>query len=131
MYDTYTLTGTVRSKLQHGWLFELDEEGLHLVDELESNDSYLLSFQYASKPKSLAVKTDLFVLILADKEIENLEAKSRDWDDKKEIVALLRQRSRPYLFSNTVAPPVVAGSLKALELVRRLRVYSLLSKKLL
>ena len=37
---------------------------------------------------------------------------------KKEIVALLRQRSRPYLFSNTVAPPVVAGSLKALELVR-------------
>ncbi|GAO80958.1 glycine C-acetyltransferase [Sphingopyxis sp. C-1] len=37
---------------------------------------------------------------------------------KKEIVALLRQRSRPYLFSNTVAPPVVAGSLKALELIR-------------
>ncbi len=37
---------------------------------------------------------------------------------KKEIVALLRQRSRPYLFSNTVAPPVVAGSLKALALVR-------------
>ena len=37
---------------------------------------------------------------------------------RREIVALLRQRSRPYLFSNTVAPPVVAGSLKALELVR-------------
>ena len=37
---------------------------------------------------------------------------------KKEIVALLRQRSRPYLFSNTVAPPVVAGSLKSMELVR-------------
>ena len=36
---------------------------------------------------------------------------------RKEIVALLRQRSRPYLFSNTVAPPVVAGALKALELV--------------
>ncbi len=35
----------------------------------------------------------------------------------KEIVALLRQRSRPYLFSNTVAPPVVAGALKALELI--------------
>lgn len=34
-----------------------------------------------------------------------------------EIVALLRQRSRPYLFSNTVAPPVVAGAIKALELV--------------
>ncbi|MCW3156562.1 glycine C-acetyltransferase [Micropruina sonneratiae] len=34
-----------------------------------------------------------------------------------EIVALLRQRSRPYLFSNSVAPSVVAGSLKALELV--------------
>jgi glycine C-acetyltransferase len=36
---------------------------------------------------------------------------------RREIVALLRQRSRPYLFSNTVAPPVVAGALKALELV--------------
>ena len=34
-----------------------------------------------------------------------------------EIVDLLRQRSRPYLFSNAVAPPVVGGSLKALELV--------------
>jgi glycine C-acetyltransferase len=36
---------------------------------------------------------------------------------RKEIVDLLRQRSRPYLFSNTVAPPVVAASLKALELL--------------
>jgi len=34
----------------------------------------------------------------------------------QEIVDLLRQRSRPYLFSNSVAPAVVAGSLKALEL---------------
>ena len=33
-----------------------------------------------------------------------------------DIVALLRQRSRPYLFSNTVAPPVVAGAIKALEI---------------
>ena len=36
---------------------------------------------------------------------------------RREIVALLRQRSRPYLFSNTVAPPVVAGALKAIDLV--------------
>lgn len=36
---------------------------------------------------------------------------------RKELVELLRQRSRPYLFSNTVAPPVVAGAIKALELV--------------
>lgn len=36
---------------------------------------------------------------------------------RKEIVDLLRQRSRPYLFSNTVAPPVVAGALKAIDLV--------------
>lgn len=36
---------------------------------------------------------------------------------KQEIVDLLRQRSRPYLFSNTVAPPVVAGAIKAIELV--------------
>ncbi len=33
------------------------------------------------------------------------------------IVELLRQKSRPYLFSNSVAPAVVAGALKALELV--------------
>lgn len=34
----------------------------------------------------------------------------------REIVELLRQRSRPYLFSNSVAPAVVAGSLAALDL---------------
>jgi glycine C-acetyltransferase len=37
---------------------------------------------------------------------------------RKEIVAMLRQRSRPYLFSNSVAPPIVAASLKVLELIR-------------
>jgi glycine C-acetyltransferase len=36
---------------------------------------------------------------------------------KKEIVDLLRQRSRPYLFSNTVPPPIVAGSLACLALL--------------
>lgn len=36
---------------------------------------------------------------------------------RKQVVALLRQRSRPYLFSNTVAPPAVAGAIKAIELV--------------
>jgi len=36
---------------------------------------------------------------------------------RAEIVEYLRQRSRPYLFSNSVAPAVVAGSLKALELI--------------
>ncbi len=36
---------------------------------------------------------------------------------RREIVDLLRQRSRPYLFSNTVAPPVVAGAIKAIDLV--------------
>jgi glycine C-acetyltransferase len=36
---------------------------------------------------------------------------------RKEIIDLLRQRSRPYLFSNSVAPPIVAASLKVLELV--------------
>ncbi len=35
----------------------------------------------------------------------------------KEIIAMLRQRSRPYLFSNTLAPAVAAGSLKAIELL--------------
>ncbi|MGH8506953.1 MAG: glycine C-acetyltransferase [Stenotrophobium sp.] len=34
----------------------------------------------------------------------------------REIVELLRQRSRPYLFSNTVPPVVVAGAIKALDL---------------
>ncbi len=36
---------------------------------------------------------------------------------KKELVALLRQRSRPYLFSNSVPPAVVYASLKALDLL--------------
>ena len=36
---------------------------------------------------------------------------------RKQVVELLRQRSRPYLFSNTVAPPAVAGALKAIDLV--------------
>lgn len=36
---------------------------------------------------------------------------------RKVIVDLLRQRSRPYLFSNTIAPPVVAASLKAIEML--------------
>ncbi len=36
---------------------------------------------------------------------------------RKEIVDLLRQRSRPYLFSNTLAPAIVGASLKALELL--------------
>jgi glycine C-acetyltransferase len=37
---------------------------------------------------------------------------------RREIVELLRQRSRPYLFSNSVAPPVVAASIRALELIQ-------------
>jgi len=38
---------------------------------------------------------------------------------RQEIVDYLRQRSRPYLFSNTVAPAIVGGTLKALELLMR------------
>ena len=37
---------------------------------------------------------------------------------RKEIIDLLRQRSRPYLFSNTLAPSIVTASLKALELIQ-------------
>src|SRR5882762_935089 len=37
---------------------------------------------------------------------------------RKELVAMLRQRSRPYLFSNSVPPPIAAASLKVLELIR-------------
>jgi glycine C-acetyltransferase len=36
---------------------------------------------------------------------------------RKEIIDFLRQRSRPYLFSNTVAPSIVGASLKVLELL--------------
>ena len=36
----------------------------------------------------------------------------------KEVVDFLRQRSRTYLFSNSVAPPIVYGALKALEMVQ-------------
>ncbi|MFQ5451563.1 MAG: glycine C-acetyltransferase [Nitrospinaceae bacterium] len=40
---------------------------------------------------------------------------------KKEIVALLRQRSRPYLFSNSLSPVIAATTLKAIDLVTRSR----------
>ncbi|MGH7330946.1 MAG: aminotransferase class I/II-fold pyridoxal phosphate-dependent enzyme, partial [Polyangiaceae bacterium] len=36
---------------------------------------------------------------------------------KKEIVAMLRQRSRPYLFSNTLAPAIVGASIAVLDLL--------------
>ena len=38
---------------------------------------------------------------------------------RKEIVAMLRQRSRPYLFSNTVAPTLVTASIKCLEMLEK------------
>ena len=37
---------------------------------------------------------------------------------RRELVAMLRQRSRPYLFSNSIPPSVAAASLKVLELIR-------------
>ena len=36
----------------------------------------------------------------------------------KEIIDILRQRSRPYLFSNTLAPPIVVGALTALDILQ-------------
>ena len=36
---------------------------------------------------------------------------------KKEVIELLRQRSRPYLFSNTLAPSIVGASLKVLDIL--------------
>lgn len=38
---------------------------------------------------------------------------------KAEVIELLRQRSRPYLFSNSLPPPIAAGALCALDLVRQ------------
>ena len=38
---------------------------------------------------------------------------------KKEIIELLRQKSRPYLFSNTLAPSIVGASIKALEVIKK------------
>ena len=38
---------------------------------------------------------------------------------RAEIVELLRQRSRPYLFSNSLAPPIAGATLKALDLIER------------
>jgi glycine C-acetyltransferase len=36
---------------------------------------------------------------------------------RREIIEMLRQRSRPYLFSNTVPPPIIGAAMKALELL--------------
>ncbi|HEX6853458.1 MAG TPA: glycine C-acetyltransferase [Candidatus Polarisedimenticolaceae bacterium] len=38
---------------------------------------------------------------------------------RRELVELCRQRARPYLFSNAVAPPIVAGALRVLEILTR------------
>lgn len=38
---------------------------------------------------------------------------------KKEIIEILRQRSRPYLFSNSLAPTIVGASLKVFELLKK------------
>lgn len=38
---------------------------------------------------------------------------------KKEVIELLRQRSRPYLFSNSLAPAIVGASIKVFELLRK------------
>lgn len=38
---------------------------------------------------------------------------------KKEIIEILRQRSRPYLFSNSLAPSIVGASLKVFELLKK------------
>jgi glycine C-acetyltransferase len=38
---------------------------------------------------------------------------------RKEVIEFLRQRSRPYLFSNTLAPSIAAASLKVLEILSR------------
>jgi glycine C-acetyltransferase len=38
---------------------------------------------------------------------------------RSEVIAILRQRSRPYLFSNSVAPSIVGASIKAIEICRR------------
>ncbi len=38
---------------------------------------------------------------------------------RREIVEILRQRSRPYLFSNSLPPPIVAAALKSLEILTR------------
>ena len=36
---------------------------------------------------------------------------------RKDIIAILRQRSRPYLFSNSLAPPIVSAALKTIDLL--------------
>ena len=38
---------------------------------------------------------------------------------KKEVIEILRQRSRPYLFSNSLAPAIVGASIKVFELLRK------------
>jgi glycine C-acetyltransferase len=49
---------------------------------------------------------------------------------RQPVIDMLRQRSRPYLFSNTLTPPVVKASIRALELVSDEKVGGVLRKKL-
>ena len=41
---------------------------------------------------------------------------------RKDIIEILRQRSRPYLFSNSLAPPIVSAALKTIDLIKGIRI---------
>ena len=65
------------------------------------------------------VHTDFFVDIITSTFGKALGGAS-GWftSGRKEIIDMLRQRSRPYLFSNTLAPSICAGTLKAIEILQ-------------
>jgi glycine C-acetyltransferase len=70
----------------------------------------------SDQPASATIQSDVaYEGVSALKILGGASAGYTSW--LKEMIEFLRQRSRPYLFSNTLAPPIAAASLKALELL--------------
>ena len=98
---------------------------IHDVDQLEIAEHHMpllrstaieiFGQQPAEKVKSLTGREDIITGTLG----KALGGASGGYTSgKKEVVEWLRQRSRPYLFSNSVAPPIVSASLKVFEMMK-------------
>lgn len=96
-------------------IVELAEEFEALVMVDDSHATGFVGATGAGTPELLGVKVDVLSGTLG----KALGGASGGYiAGPREIVELLRQRGRPYLFSNTVAPAVIGGSLRAVRIAR-------------
>lgn len=96
-------------------IVELAEEFEALIMVDDSHATGFVGATGAGTPELLGVKVDVLSGTLG----KALGGASGGYiAGPREIVELLRQRARPYLFSNTVAPAVIGGSLRAVRIAR-------------